>query len=140
MIKKFIRGNVDRRTEVIKSLEDLGGNNYHNHLGNNPNTIYYIDQNNIIQQEGKGTTLALVMQEHFEELELPEKNDKVITNLDVAKWYFHMLHEGHAVQFMYCTTVYDHLLPYVCDTSASDFDKVRIDFGEWIPIKEAGII
>ena len=142
MIKKFIRGNNTRGAEVIKALEDLGGLNKAKLHGIHPDRIYIINRHdNSIDMWDDTSDYAILIQECFEEIKLPEK--KVITNIDVAKWYFHVLRDGHAVQFM-CGGVegriFNHPWNYQSDYEKTDVKKVRVDFGEWIPIEEAGII
>lgn len=137
MIKKFIRGHNTRRDEVIRALEDLGGVNKYKLTGEDPTYIYALDRYNYICRWYQNTDYATLVQEFFEEIKL--KDRKVITNLDVAKWYFHMLREGHAVQFM-CGgaegRIFNHPWNYRGDYEETDIKKVRVDFGEWIPIEE----
>lgn len=146
MIKKFIRGNDSNPKGVIKALENLGGVNTCYHKGDNPNKIYFINDMGTIFRASEDSPLAEVIMECFEEIQpiqpvqTIESAPKFVTNLDVSKWYFDMIHKGHAVQFK---DIHGYIrpMPLACidDDVESSNKEVRVDFGEWIPIEEAGI-
>lgn len=140
MIKKFIKGNALNPEGVIKALEELGGINKYNRVGSDGDTIYFINKNNDIDSTIIGCPSADIIMECFEEIQ--PSAPKVITNLDIAKWYFKMIREGHAVQLIDGDDgcVYNNAWFYYRDGEETDIKKVRIDFGEWIPIEEAGIL
>lgn len=138
MIKKYIRGNKERGAEVIKALKNLGGVNKGNLKGDDPNCVYIININSVITRWHYDTEYAFMIQECFEEIKLEDK--KVITNIDVVEWYDTMIRKDHSIQFMNARNyIYTAPWCYVDDDGETEFIKVRIDFGEWIPIEEAGI-
>lgn len=141
MIKKYVRGNASNPEGVIKALENLGGINEYYLTGDEEDSVYYINNGSYIYYVSIGTDFADVITECFEEIQpiQPiESAPKVITNLDVSKWYFRMLREGHAVQFK---DIHGYIrpMPLACidDDVESGNKEARIDFGEWIPIEEA---
>lgn len=137
MVKKYVKGRPSNPEGVIEALENLGGVNTHHYSGDIPTSVYYIDNSGSIFRAAEDSALAEVILECFEEI---RPTPKAITNIDLAKWYFHMLREGHAVQFMYNGQTFNHLLGYYRDGDKTDFTEVRIDFGEWIPIEETDIV
>lgn len=142
MVKKYVKGRSSNPEGVIKALENLGGVNTCYHKGDNPNKIYFINDMGTIFCASEDSVLGAVIFECFEEIQPAEPTPKVITNIDVTKWYFKMIHEGHAVQFKLrenSSAIYNYLPTYEQD-DAENYTWVRIDFGEWIPIEEAGIV
>lgn len=142
MIKKFIKGSSTNPEGVIKALEKLGGRNEHNLTGRMSNIYYFIDDKGVIDAIAPSDTAFCILTECFEEIQPVDSKPvpKVITNLDVSKWYFHMLRDGHAVQFMYCDSrIRFRPSDYLYDDGKTTLEKVRIDFGEWMTIEEAGI-
>lgn len=143
MVKKYVKGSLKNSKGVIKALEELGGINRYHKSGDVTSAIYFIDGDNYIDCEAKDTPLANIIMECFEEIQPiepiePEPDPKVITNLDVAKWYFNMIHRGFAVQFKLrenSSTIYNYLPTYEQD-DAENYTWVRIDFGEWIPFEK----
>lgn len=140
MIKKFIRGNKERGQEVIKALEDLGGINKHNLTGDDIDYIYLINIDNNITRWDKRAEFAIVIQELYEEIKLKDK--KVVTNKQFADWYFNQLFISEVVQYKFNdediirTRMYD----YLNDDDLTPVKYIRINFGEWLPIEEIGII
>lgn len=141
MIKKYIKGSSTNPEGVIKALENLGSVNERNMSGTHENCIYYINRFNYIDCVSMGTEFAIIIMECFEEIQPIESAPKVITNLDVVKWYFKMRFEGHAIQFK---DQHDFIrlapLAYHYDDAETEVVEVSIDFGEWIPIEEARIL
>lgn len=72
MIKKYIKGNKERSAEVIKALEELGGENKLNLGGKDYNCLYYIREDSVLDAISKSSFAGKIMQECFEELELIE--------------------------------------------------------------------
>ena len=71
MIKKYIRGNSERGSDVIKELEKLGGVNTYKCDGT-ANCFYFIDNQNNIQYVGRNMLAVDLLKECFEEIKLPE--------------------------------------------------------------------
>lgn len=142
MIKKYVKGSSTNPEGVIQALENLGGINEYQRVGNEEKCVYFISRRNVIDIADIGTQMADMIMECFEEIQPVGHTPKIITNLDVAKWYFRMLREGHAVQFTYYNNgpVCNFLFSYELDDEETDIEKVRVDFGKWINIEEAVII
>ena len=73
MIKRYIKGNKERGAEVIKALEELGGENKLNLYGKDCNCLYYIREDSVIEALHKSLFSGKMMQECFEEIKLPEQ-------------------------------------------------------------------
>lgn len=141
MIKKYCKGSSTNPEGVIKALENLGGINGYHITGDGQTSIYYIDKDNCIDHVVIDSSFGTFIMECFEEIQPSEPTPKVFTNLDITRWYFKMIHDGHAVQF---ADLHDNILSfpqiYKNDDIETGIVKVRIDFGEWIPIEETSII
>lgn len=69
----YFRGDANRGSEIIKALEELGGQKNHFLEGCNPNNIYFIDfDNNIKNYNSEHFTSQLIMKYWKEEF-LPEE-------------------------------------------------------------------
>lgn len=86
MIKKYIKGNKERSSEVIKALEELGGKNTSNFIETYEDCFYYINADNIITFV---TTPAFksIIQECFEEIKLTERHNVVIKEPKQIYWF-----------------------------------------------------
>lgn len=141
MVKKFVKGSSTNPEGVIKALENLGGVNNSNLVGSDEEGYYFINNNNVIECMSRRDSYAGFITECFEEIQPVESAPKVITNLDVAKWYFTMINECHAIQFLdHNADIQNFPKGYSHDDDLIHYTHVRIDFDEWIPIEEAGII
>ena len=77
-MKVWIRGNSERGKEVIKMLEDLGGNNIYYHSGNEYyldseiiGTIYTISHDKaIIMSYSTQEEIAKIIMEEYKEIKL----------------------------------------------------------------------
>lgn len=87
MIKKYIRGNKNRGAEVIKALEELGGENRINLNGEDFNAIYYIREDGMIDVLYKSFFTGKLVQECFEEIKLSEKLNIVIKEPKQIYWF-----------------------------------------------------
>lgn len=87
MIKKYIKGNEKRGAEVIKALEELGGENKLNLSGKDCNCLYYIRENNMIDVLRESFFAGKIMQECFEEIILPEKLNIAIKEPKQIFWF-----------------------------------------------------
>ena len=77
MKKVFIKGNKERGSEVIKMLAELGGVNGFCLTGKDEISLYYINTYNKIDSASLGSKLGILIQECFEELNLPESNKEL---------------------------------------------------------------
>lgn len=68
--KVFIKGNNDRRDEVIKLLTDLGANNPNNYYGKDSNGYYYINSNGEIAY---AVSERHLLHDFYTEIKLPER-------------------------------------------------------------------
>lgn len=87
MIKKYIKGNEKRGAEVIKALEELGGENKLNLSGKDCNRLYYIREDRMIDVVNKSFFAGKIMQECFEEIILPEKLNIAIKEPKQIFWF-----------------------------------------------------
>lgn len=87
MIKKYIKGNAQRGAEVIKALEDLGGENKTNLSGKDSNCLYYIREDSVMDVVAKSLFAGKIMQEFFEEIVLPEKLNIVVKEPKQIYWF-----------------------------------------------------
>lgn len=70
--KIYIKGNIERGSEVIKILTDLGGRNSHAINGKNVNAYYFINPNGIIVNNYlSGSEVFSFVKEFYKEVELP---------------------------------------------------------------------
>lgn len=87
MIKKYIKGNEQRGAEVIKALEELGGENKINLDGKDFYCFYYIREDNVIDLVQDFTTFGNIIQECFEEIKLPEQLNIVVKEPKQIYWF-----------------------------------------------------
>lgn len=72
--KVYIKGSSNRGAEVIKTLEDLGGNNLYNYDGEDDAADYYINPNGVIcLAYTKGNAAYPFLMEFYKEIKLPKK-------------------------------------------------------------------
>lgn len=88
MIKKYIKGNKERGAEVIKAIEELGGENLLKYSGEYENSFYYINADNIIDFVQNTSNTGRIIQECFEEIKLPEHNFNVSTKEPKQIYWF----------------------------------------------------
>ena len=77
MKKVFIKGNKERGSEVIKKLKALGGVNSLCLTGTDNDILYYINTYNNIDHALLESKVGIIIQECFEELNLPESNKEL---------------------------------------------------------------
>ena len=77
MKKVFIKGNKERGSEVIKKLKALGGVNSLCLTGTDNDILYYINTYNNIDHASLESKVGIIIQECFEELNLPESNKEL---------------------------------------------------------------
>lgn len=87
MIKRYIKGNTERGSEVIKVLEELGGKNKTNLSGVFSNCFYYIKEDNEIDVLNESSTFGKLIQECFEEIKLPERHNIAIKEPKQIYWF-----------------------------------------------------
>ena len=87
MIQKYIRGNKNRGTEVMKALEELGGKNELHYNGEADNGFYYINEHNEIDVLYESSTFGKFIQECFEEIKLPKQLNIVIKEPKQIYWF-----------------------------------------------------
>ena len=81
MIKYYFIGNETSGPKLIKALEEKGGINLHNYLGDNSDAIYYCNpDNDEISFTNKNTLLSKIIKGNYEEVKLPlfVRGDKVL--------------------------------------------------------------
>ena len=81
MIKYYFIGNETSGPELIKALEEKGGINLHNYLGDNSDAIYYCNpDNDEISFTNKNTLLSKIIKGNYEEVKLLlfERGDRVL--------------------------------------------------------------
>lgn len=141
MIKKYVKGNPENPEGVIKALENLGGQNDNDLKGWDDNSYYFINSENTIDSISSQDPTACILTGCFKEIQPVKTAPKVITNFDMARWYFEMMRYGHAIQVRYSVDgpIFNRLWDYERDADETEVIEVRVDFEEWIPIKEVGI-
>ena len=80
MIKYYFIGNETRGPELIKALEEKGGINVHNYLG---------DTNDAISFANKNSLLGKIIKGNYKEIKLPlfERGDRVLVrDFDSDAW------------------------------------------------------
>lgn len=87
MINKYIRGDKERSSEVIKTLEELGGKNTFKYSGEYENGFYYINDESIIDFAQSTSNTGRIIQECFEEIKLPEQLNIVIKEPKQIYWF-----------------------------------------------------
>ena len=81
MIKYYFIGNETSGPKLIKALEEKGGINLHNYLGDNSDAIYYCNpDNDEISFTNKNTLLSKIIKGNYEEVKFPlfVRGDKVL--------------------------------------------------------------
>ena len=81
MIKYYFIGNETRGPELIKDLEEKGGINVHNYLGDTNDAIYYCNpDNNEICFANKTSCLGKIIKGNYKEIKLPffKRGDRVL--------------------------------------------------------------
>lgn len=105
--KVFIKGDLDRGDEVIKSLTDLGANNPINYCGRDSNGYYYINPNGEI---GYAFSEIHLLHDFYTEIKLPERKKWKDGDLLVRSY------EGKKVYIVYSdekTEFDDEILTYL---------------------------
>ena len=121
--KVWIRGNDERKEEVIKMLTDLGATNPFNNDGHGKGKIiYFINHNNEIQPAFTGNEFMKIIKEEYKELTLPKKEykfepfDKVLVRDDNKSiWkvdFFSHKIEGNEYPFFTTSSPYKQCIPY----------------------------
>ena len=74
----YIKGNYERGSEVIKTLEDLGGKNLHSFLGTDTTVYYFIDPKGVIDTTSNtfGNVIFPYIKEFYKEIKLPKWKPK----------------------------------------------------------------
>lgn len=81
MIKYYFIGNETSGPELIKDLEEKGGINLHNYLGDTNDAIYYCNpDNDEISFVNKNSLLSKIIKGSYKEIKLPlfERGDRVL--------------------------------------------------------------
>lgn len=108
MIKYYFIGNETRGPKLIKALEEKGGINLHNYLGDNSDAIYYCNpDNDEISFTNKNTLLSKIIKGNYEEIKLPlfERGDRVLVkdfNSDTWKEAIYSFTEKVNEKNFYC--------------------------------------
>lgn len=71
--KRYIKGVQGRGNEVIKALADLGAENRLSYDGEDPEIIFFISHNHVINGAFEGSELAEVIMDYYREIRLPEQ-------------------------------------------------------------------
>ena len=75
--KVYIKGNLERGSEIIKMLIDFGGRNSHSLNGKNTNAYYFINPNGIIVNNYlSGSEVFSYVKEFYKEIKLPKWKPK----------------------------------------------------------------
>ena len=103
--KVFIQGNPERGDDVIKILENLGGNNAYSLSGVRDNAYYFINPSGTIDNTCiDGGTSCPFLKEFYKEIELPrwkpEYSDRYFYINDIGgitenRWYGTDTNESH---------------------------------------------
>ncbi len=89
----YIKGNSERGSEVIKTLEDLGGKNLHSFLGTDITAYYFINPNGIINNSYScGDNVFSYVKEFYREIKLPKWKPKYDEN------YYFINYKGMAMR------------------------------------------
>ena len=72
-LKVYIKGVQGRGNEVIKALTDLGAENRLAYDGEDPEIIFFISHNHVINGAFVGSELAEVIMDYYREIRLPEQ-------------------------------------------------------------------
>lgn len=71
--KVYIKGVQGRGNEVIKALTDLGAENRLAYDGEDPEIMFFISHNHVINGAFEGSELAEVIMDYYREIRLPEQ-------------------------------------------------------------------
>lgn len=71
--KVYIKGVQGRGNEVIKALTDLGAENRLSYDGEDPEIMFFISHNHVINGAFEGSELAEVIMDYYREIRLPEQ-------------------------------------------------------------------
>ena len=90
MIRYYFIGNTTNGPQLIKALEEKGGINVHNYLGDTNDAIYYCNpDNDEISFANKNSLLGKIIKGNYKEIKLPlfERGDRVlIRDFDSDAW------------------------------------------------------
>ena len=90
MIKYYFIGNETRGPKLIKALEEKGGINVHNYLGDTNDAIYYCNpDNDEISFANKASYLGKIIRANYEEIKLSlfQRGDRVLVkDFDSDVW------------------------------------------------------
>ena len=79
--KVYIKGNLDRGNEVIKTLIDLGGRNIRDYCGNYNSCFYYINPDGVIDYANTDKSAVYpFLKEFYKEIQLPRWKPKYDEN------------------------------------------------------------
>ena len=83
----YIKGNAERGNEIIKLLEDLGGNNTFSHEGNNKDAYYFINPKGEIDSETPFSEGVFpYVKEFYKETKLPKWKPKYNERYYSVSW------------------------------------------------------
>lgn len=71
--KVYIKGVQGRGNEVIQTLTDLGAENRLSYDGEDPEIMFFISHNHVINGAFEGSELAEVIMDYYREIRLPEQ-------------------------------------------------------------------
>ena len=79
--KVYIKGNLNRGNEVIKTLIDLGGRNIRDYCGNYNSCYYYINPDGVIDYVNTDKSAVYpFLKEFYKEIQLPRWKPKYDEN------------------------------------------------------------
>ena len=86
----YIKGNAERGNEIIKLLEDLGGNNTFSYKGKNKDAYYFINPKGEIDKIDSETPFSGVVfpyvKEFYKEIKLPRWKPKYNERYYSVNW------------------------------------------------------
>ena len=82
----YIKGNAERGNEIIKLLEDLGGNNTFSYEGNNKDAYYFINPNGEIDWTYDSGGVFPYVKEFYKEIKLPRWKPKYNERYYSVSW------------------------------------------------------
>ena len=100
--KLAIKGHLTRGKEVIELLEMMGGSNFHKYVGNNDETLYYIDDRNNIDYDWTlwdNNCYTIFTLEEFLEKYPYKVGDKVYTKSNAEGTIIDMFWDGIEVLY-----------------------------------------
>lgn len=74
--KIYIKGNLERGSEVIKILTDLGGRNTYSYAGDSFDSYYFINPCGIISVSDFNSEVFSFVKEFYKEIDLPKWKPK----------------------------------------------------------------